>query len=107
MEKLLKNFWTLLILFFVVSGILILVETPQNKPADISLSELVEQINQEKVKTIAIKGNELFITLKDEKQAKASQESESSLTETLANYGVNTDRLKEVSLTVEDPSGTS
>ena len=107
MEKLLKNFWTLLILFFVVSGILILVETPQNKPADISLSELVEQINQEKVKTIAIKGNELFITLKDEKQAKASKESESSLTETLANYGVNTDRLKEVSLTVEDPSGTS
>ena len=107
MEKLLKNFWTLLILFFVVSGILILVETPQNKPADISLSELVEQIKQEKVKTVAIKGNELFITLKDEKQAKASKESESSLTETLANYGVNTDRLKEVSLTVEDPSGTS
>ena len=107
MEKLLKNFWTLLILFFVVSGILILVETPQNKPADISLSELVEQIKQEKVKTIASKGNELFITLKDEKQAKASKESESSLTETLANYGVNTDRLKEVSLTVEDPSGTS
>ncbi|MBP7811376.1 MAG: ATP-dependent zinc metalloprotease FtsH [Candidatus Moranbacteria bacterium] len=107
MEKLLKNFWTLLIFFFIISGILILVETPKNKPANISLSELVEQINQEKVKTIAIKGNELFITLKDEKQEKASKESESSLTETLANYGVNTDRLKEVSLTVEDPSGAS
>ena len=107
METLLKNFWTLLILFFVISGILILIETPQNKPANVSLSELVEQINQGKVKTVAIKGNELSITLKDEKKEKASKESESSLTETLANYGVDKDRLKEVSLAVEEPSGAS
>lgn len=107
METLLKNFWTLLILFFVISGVLILIETPQNKPANVSLSELVEQINQGKVKTVAIKGNELSITLKDEKKEKASKESESSLTETLANYGVDKDRLKEVSLAVEEPSGAS
>jgi hypothetical protein len=68
---------------------------------------LVEQINQGKVKTVAIKGNELSITLKDEKKEKASKESESSLTETLANYGVDKDRLKEVSLAVEEPSGAS
>ena len=107
METLLKNFWTILILFFVISGILILIEAPQDKPADVSLSELVEQINEGKVKTVAIKGNELSITLKDEKQEKASKESESSLTETLANYGVDKDRLKEVSLAVEEPSGAS
>lgn len=107
METLLKNFWTLLILFFVISGILILIETPQNKPANVSLSELVEQINQGKVKAVSIKGNELSITLKDEKKEKASKESESSLTETLANYGVDKDRLKEVSLAVEEPSGAS
>ena len=107
METLLKNFWTLLILFFVISGVLILIETPQNKPTNVSLSELVEQINQGKVKTVAIKGNELSITLKDEKKEKASKESESSLTETLANYGVDKDRLKEVSLAVEEPSGAS
>ena len=107
METLLKNFWTILILFFVISGILILIEAPQDKPANVSLSELVEQINEGKVKTVAIKGNELSITLKDEKQEKASKESESSLTETLANYGVDKDRLKEVSLAVEEPSGAS
>lgn len=107
METFLKNFWTMLILFFVISGILILVETPRNKPSNVSLSELVEQINQGKVKTVSIKGNELSITLKDEKKERASKESESSLTETLANYGVDKDRLKEVSLTVEEPSGAS
>ena len=68
---------------------------------------MVEQINQGKVKTVSIKGNELSITLKDEKKEKASKESESSLTETLANYGVDKDRLKEVSLAVEEPSGAS
>ncbi len=107
METLLKNFWTILILFFVISGILILIETPQNKPTNISLSELVDQINQGKVKTVAITGNDLSITLKDEKKEKASKESESSLTETLANYGVDKDRLKDVALTIEEPSGAS
>jgi hypothetical protein len=52
METLLKNFWTILILFFVISGILILIEAPQDKPANVSLSELVEQINEGKVKTV-------------------------------------------------------
>ncbi|MDQ5901935.1 MAG: cell division protease FtsH [Patescibacteria group bacterium] len=107
METLLKNFWTILIVFFVISGLLILIEGPQNKPANISLSELVEQINRGEVKTIAITGNDLSITLKDEKKAKASKESESSLTETLANYGVDKESLKNVSLTIKDPSGAS
>ncbi|MBP6889657.1 MAG: ATP-dependent zinc metalloprotease FtsH [Candidatus Moranbacteria bacterium] len=107
METLLKNFWTILIVFFVVSGVLILIETPQNKPTNISLSELVDQINQGKVKTVSITGNDLSITLKDDKKEKASKESESSLTETLSNYGVDKDRLKDVSLIVEDPSGAS
>ncbi len=107
METLLKNFWTILIVFFVISGLLILIQGPQNKPANISLSELVGQINRGEVKTIAITGNELTITLKDDKKAKASKESESSLTETLANYGVDKENLKNVSLSVKDPSGVS
>lgn len=107
METLLKNFWTILIVFFVVSGVLILIESPQNKPSNISLSELVDQINQGKVKTVAITGNDLLITLEDEQKQKAAKESESSLTETLANYGVDKDRLKDVALTVETPSGFS
>ena len=107
MDSILKNFWTILILFFIVSGILILAESPTSKPTDVSLSELVSQINQGQVKTVTIKGNDLSITLKDDKQEKASKESESSLSETLANYGVDKDRLKDVALTVEEPSGAS
>jgi cell division protease FtsH len=107
MDSFLKNFWTLLILFFIVSGIIILAESPKNKPTSVALSQLVTQINDGQVKTITVKGNDLAITLKDDKKEKASKESESSLTETFTNYGVDKDRLKEVAITVEEPSGAS
>lgn len=107
METILKNLWTVLILFFIVSGIIILIESPQTKPSNVSLSELVTSINQGEVKSITVKGNELAITRKDDKKEKASKESESSLTDTLANYGVDKEHLKEVVITVEEPSGAS
>ncbi len=107
METVLKNFWTILILFFLIGGLLILVESPQEKPSAISLSQLVEQINQGEVRDVAIKGNDLAITLKNDKQEKAAKEADSSLTETFANYGVDKEKLKEVVITVEEPSGLS
>ena len=107
METLLKNFWTILLLFFVISGILILIESPKDKPSNVSLSELVSQINQGQVKSVSIQENNLSITLKDDKEEKATKESEGSLTDTLSNYGVDKDRLKEVAITVKEPSGAS
>ncbi|MDP2837965.1 MAG: ATP-dependent metallopeptidase FtsH/Yme1/Tma family protein, partial [Candidatus Moranbacteria bacterium] len=105
MEKILKNLSTLILLFLLVSGIIILYQSPEAKPADISLNELMAQINQGEVKDITVKNNELNITLKDDKKEKASKEAESSLSETFANYGVDKEKLKDVTLTITEDSG--
>jgi cell division protease FtsH len=107
MEKILKNISTLILLFLLVSGIIILYQTPETKPALISLSELVAEINQDQVKIISIQNNILEIELQDGKQQKASKEAESSLSETLANYGIDKEKLKNVSITVKEDSGAS
>ncbi|MBP7060746.1 MAG: ATP-dependent zinc metalloprotease FtsH [Candidatus Moranbacteria bacterium] len=105
MEKLFKNLSTLILVFLLISGIVILYQSPTAKPTDISLNELVDQINQDQVKEITVKNNELAIVLQDGKKEKASKESESSLSETFANYGIDKEKLKNVTLNITEDSG--
>ncbi len=100
-----KNIGLVVFLFLMLSGIMILYSSPEKKPADISLSELVSEIHAGKVKAITIEGNTLNIEKTDGSKAKASKESESSLTETLTNYGVEKDKLGGVAVTIEKESG--
>lgn len=107
MEKIFKNLFTLVLVFLLISGIIILSKSPEKKPADISLSELVTEINQGQVKTVTIQNNNLDIELQDGNKQKASKEGESSLSETLNNYGIDKEKLKDVSITVKEDSGWS
>ncbi|PJA85508.1 MAG: cell division protein FtsH [Candidatus Moranbacteria bacterium CG_4_9_14_3_um_filter_45_14] len=105
MEKILKNLFTIILLFLLLSGIIILYQSPDKKPASVSLSELVTEINQDKVKAITIQSNILDIELQDGSKQKASKEPESSLTETLANYGIDKERVNNVSIAIKEDSG--
>jgi cell division protease FtsH len=105
MEKIFKNLSTLILVFLLVSGIVILYQSPEEKPAEVTLSELVAQINQDQVKAIEVKNNELAIELKDGKKEKASKEAESSLSETLGNYGIDKEKLNSVSINITEDSG--
>ncbi|MDO8566380.1 MAG: ATP-dependent zinc metalloprotease FtsH [Candidatus Moranbacteria bacterium] len=107
MEKILKNLSTLILLFLLVSGIIILYQAPGKKVAPVSLSELVAEINQDQVKTIAVQSNVLEIELQDGSKQKASKEPESSLSETFTNYGIDKEKLKGISITVKEDSGWS
>ena len=100
-----KNIGLIVFLFLMLSGVMILYSTPEKKPADVSLSELVTQINKGEVKEIIVIGNELSITKTDDTKQRASKEPESSLTETLANYSIDKERLNGVSVTVKQDSG--
>lgn len=107
MEKLLRHLSTIMLVFLIVVGIVILYQSPEKKPAEISLSELVTQINAGEIKQIAVKQNELSIEKNDGTIEKATKEGESSLSETLRNYDVNSEKLGSVSISIEKESGAS
>lgn len=107
MDKLLRHLSTIILVFFVIVGLVILYQSPAKKPAEISLSELVGQINNGEIKQVSVKANELSIEKHDGTTEKATKEGEASFTETLRNYEVNRDRLNEVSIIVEKESGAS
>jgi cell division protease FtsH len=106
MEFLKKNSAGILVALLLAFGILSLYQNPQKKaPEDLSLSALVEAINQDQVKEIEVKNNELLVTKKDDARFSVQKESEASLTETLKNYSVNTEKLKTLSIVIKKDSG--
>ena len=105
MDKLMKNIGLVVFLFLMLSGIMILYSSPEKRSSDVSLSELVTQINNGEIKEIVVTGNTLEIVKQDGLKEKASKESESSLTETLANYSIDKEKFKSVSVTVKEDTG--
>jgi len=105
MKYLLKNLLIASLALLTIAGLFTLLSSPAEKPEEISLSQLVEQINQEQVSTIVIKGDKLEIELKDGTKEKATKEKEASLTESLKNYGLDSTKLKLVNLEIKGESG--
>lgn len=93
------------ILFFIASAWSIFSE--QLKSVDeITISRLVAEINDGKVKEIVIEGEDLIVTLRDGVEQKAKKESGVSLPESLLAYGVTEQALKGIeTVEVRGPSG--
>lgn len=107
MKSLFKNIGIVLLVFLFISGILILYSAPQQKPQDISLTDLATQVNNNQVKKITVTNDQLQIDLNDGKTEKATKEKESGLVETLKNYGVDSQKLSAVNIEVKGESSAS
>ncbi|HEX8974814.1 MAG TPA: ATP-dependent zinc metalloprotease FtsH [Patescibacteria group bacterium] len=105
MDKLIKNIAIVIFMFLLISGILILYSSPAQKPVNISLSDLVTQINDGKVKDISISGNDLSINLNDGTKEVSIKEPQSALTDSLNNYGVDKTKLQGVKIDIVQSSG--
>jgi len=102
MKNLIKNLLIILIVFFVISGIVMIYNTPPQKTQEVTLSDLANQINDSKVKDIQVENDNLNITLGDNTKEKSRKEAEASLTESLKNYGVDPEKMRAVNVEIKD-----
>lgn len=107
MKNITKNISGVALLILLIVGVMILYQSPDKKPSEVSLNQVAEQINAGLVKDITVSNNALTINLKDGRIETTTKEMEASLTDTLSNYDVNKEKLKEVSITIESDSSTS
>ena len=100
-----KNLITIVLISLAMAGFFALLASPFEKPEQVSLSVLVQQINDGKVSQIQVERNNLKITLRDETKQVSRKETESSLTESLVNYGVNPEKLGAIDVELKGESG--
>jgi len=104
MKSLIKNFAIILLIFLVLSSIFTLFSSPFEEKTELSLSQVVGEINEGKIKKIAVSGNDLEVTYQDETKAFSTKEAETALSQSLINYGVEEEKLKSVDVETKEKS---
>ena len=107
MKPLSKNIIFALIAVLLISAVFSGYNLKSEKPEEISMAALVNEIQSGTVKEIGIEGSDVSIILQDGKKQKTRKESSVSLSEVLIDYGVNPDQLKAADITVKDRSTRS
>ncbi len=105
--KLLTNALTAVLIFLVIITAYSVIQENKKDIPEVSLSELSADILAGKVKEIIIASDKLNVTYTDETKKIGKKEFESTLTDTLANYGVSGGALSKIKLSVENPKGFS
>ncbi len=99
LNPLLKNFGLTIIILLVVGGVVGLIYFPAEQANTISLSQLVSEINQDKVKKITVSGDTIEVVHNDDTKATSMKESNSVLPALLENLGVDKAKLLKVEIT--------
>lgn len=106
MNNLSKNIIWIIIVFLVTSLVFsFLVEMERSKPVVLNLNEVVGKIESGEIKSIIVSGNDIELELKSGVRAVSQKESDTSLIETLRNYGVDPEALRQISLVVKKENG--
>jgi len=105
MRNLLKNFLFIVLIFIIVSAIFALLQKPLEKEKDLSLTQLVDEINQDKIKNITVSGNDLQVVYQDDSKAHSRKETEAALSQSLINYGVDKNKLMKVQIETKEDGG--
>jgi cell division protease FtsH len=106
MSKFIKNIlWAITTLFVIAAIFSLFMQSSSNPPQQLSLSGLVDKINAGQVSQITVSDNDLSIKLTNGQKADATKESETSLIQTLYDYGVASSALQKVNITVSNQSG--
>jgi cell division protease FtsH len=106
MKNLAKNFVFILLVFLLFWLFFSFLPTPFKEEKEVSLTQLVQDINQEKIKQITLTGSNLQIVYQDDSKAKSVKEAETDLGQTLLNYGVEKEKLNKVSVEIKQETST-
>ena len=97
---LVKNILTIVLVFILMASVFALFDETE-KPAEISIGRLAEQIKNEEVKKIDVKNNNVEIELLDGTKEKALKDGNSSLVEQLAAYKVGDDKISKADISIK------
>jgi len=106
MKLLYKNIIWAVVVLLVLTGVFSLLISLDQAAPPLTIDQLVTKINNNEVSKIVVNGNTLNVDLRNGTKGVVRKETEVGLSQTLANYGVNSEALQNVSLTIEEESGT-
>ncbi len=105
------NFWnnilSVLLVLLILTTLYSYVADQSQKPEEISVSQIAEQIKNDEIKGIVVKGSTIEVAYRDEARtpAEAKKENDAAVTETLTSLGVSAEQLSKVTIDIQNESG--
>ncbi len=99
------NFLTTVLIFLLLMSVYSTAVSTFEEPETISLSNVAADVAEGKVRSIVVRGDELTLTYTDESEKVSLKDSATSLPELLTTYGVTTEELRTVAISIEGQSG--
>lgn len=100
-----KNFLSTILLFLIIMTLYSAFSERKDDVEQVSISQLASAITEERVSKIVVSGDKLEIEYGDGTFAESKKETESSLSETLSNYGVSPETLAKVNVEIKSQTG--
>jgi cell division protease FtsH len=100
-----RNMFTAFLGFLVLSSLYTAIVEREGKAEQVPLSELAKNITEGSVKGITVDGEKLDLEYTDGTKKTSKKEGGVALTQTLVNYGVESEKLQSVAITIKDQGG--
>ncbi len=104
-RQFLNNIIGAILIFIAIVALYSMISGGKKEISEISLSELARNISSGEISKITVEGDKLTAEFKDKSVKESKKEKESSLSETLANYGVPPEKLSAVAVEIKNESG--
>ena len=105
MKNLPKNLILIFLIFLTIAALFSLFVLPSQKEKEIPISQLIQDINHEKVKKIVVSGSKLLITYQDGSISVSRKGEQAPLDQSLLNYGIEKERLTNIEIGFEEAKG--
>ena len=92
------------LIFFSITLAYTLISTKKDTVKDLTISDVAKSISDGSVEKIIISGENININFKDGSKGKAKKETESSLSETLSNYGLSGEQISATPIEIKNQS---
>ncbi len=100
-----RNVLSAILIFFILSSLYTAISEMHTKTVTVPLSELATDITNGKVQKITVDGDALTLEYAGGEKKVSKKEDGEALSQTLVNYGVESENLKKVEITVKSQSG--
>ncbi|HCY17646.1 TPA: cell division protein FtsH [Candidatus Nomurabacteria bacterium] len=105
MPKFSGNILGAVLIFITITAFYLMISGTSKSVSEIPLSDLAKSVSAGEVKNILVEGEKLTITFKNDEIKTSKKETESSLSQTLFNYGVKPEALNATNIEVKNESG--
>jgi len=102
-----KNILTVVMVFLVMALLFGAIITPEEKIENVSISRLAREVSEENIKKIIVRGHEIEAVRQDDTKITTLKESDVDISQILINYGVTSENLRNVDISIEMPQDWS